>query len=240
MPLPGWADHLLVAALILVLPLRGAWEYRRMLRRLRSGADDGVRVREYRSTMIMQWSIAAIVLLIWWLGGRPAALLGFSLPAGAPSMAGAAVTMLGLAFLFAQWRAITRLDEDGLAALRSQMDAVADFLPRTDREAAAFRRLAVTAGICEEIVYRGYLIWYLAAYAGAWPAALLAGAAFGLFHLYQGAGGVVKTGLTGTVMGILYVGTGSLLWPAILHAAIDLQGGAGARRALAPGSVQPR
>jgi len=33
---------------------------------------------------------------------------------------------------------------------------------------------------------------------------------------------------------------GSLLWPAILHAAIDLQGGASARRALARDSVQPR
>ena len=47
---------------------------------------------------------------------------------------------------------------------------------------------------------------------------------------------VIKTGATGLVMGILYLGTGSLLFPVILHAAVDLQGGAIARRAL--GSVQ--
>lgn len=102
------------------------------------------------------------------------------------------------------------------------------------RHAALFRRLSLTAGICEEIVYRGYLIWYLAAFVGAWPAAVLAGFAFGAVHIYQGPAGVVRTGIVGLGAGVLYVGTGSLLWPMILHAAIDLQGGALAQRALAP------
>lgn len=43
---------------------------------------------------------------------------------------------------------------------------------------------------------------------------------------------MIKTGATGLVMGVLYVGTGSLLFPMILHAAVDLQGGAMARHVL--------
>jgi len=39
----------------------------------------------------------------------------------------------------------------------------------------------------------------------------------------------VKTGVTGLIMGALFVATGSLLWPMILHAAVDLQGGAAAK-----------
>ncbi len=58
---------------------------------------------------------------------------------------------------------------------------------------------------------------------------------FGVLHLYQGPAGMIRTGVTGLVMGILYVGTGWHLWPIILHAAVVLQGGAMARHVL--GSV---
>ena len=37
------------------------------------------------------------------------------------------------------------------------------------------------------------------------------------------------------VAAVLYVATGSLLWPIVLHAAVDLQGGAIGRRVLASG-----
>ena len=57
-------------------------------------------------------------------------------------------------------------------------------------------------------------------------------AGFGLAHWYQGRVGVLKTGLLGGLMATFYLGTGSLLWPAILHVAIDLQGGAVGRRVL--------
>ena len=116
--------------------------------------------------------------------------------------------------------------------LRAQVAAVADLMPKTEREAAQFRLVSVSAGVCEEIVCRGYMIWYLAAFVGEWPAVLLSALVFGLGHLYQGSAGVMKTGATGLLMGILYVATGSLLWPMILHTAVDVHGGALARHVL--------
>ncbi len=50
--------------------------------------------------------------------------------------------------------------------------------------------------------------------------------AFGLGHLYQGAAGVVKTGVSGLLAGLLYLLTGSLWIPMLLHAAVDLHAGA--------------
>ena len=52
---------------------------------------------------------------------------------------------------------------------------------------------------------------------------VIAAVAFGLAHAYQGRAGVVLTGVLGGVMAALYVGTGSLLLPVLLHAAIDLR-----------------
>jgi membrane protease YdiL (CAAX protease family) len=233
MPVPTPVDHAVVAVLIAVLPVYAAWEYRRLVRRVRAGVPDA-RAREYRSTMIAQWAATGGIVALWWRAGRPADLLGLALPGGMRLFVGATVTALGLASLHAQWRAAMRLDRKGLDGLRAQMESVVDFLPRTPREASLFRRLSVTAGICEEIVYRGYLIWYLAGFVGVWPGAGLAAVAFGAIHIYQGVAGAIRTGLIGLVTGALYVGTGSLLWPMILHIAIDLQGGALARRALEP------
>jgi membrane protease YdiL (CAAX protease family) len=48
---------------------------------------------------------------------------------------------------------------------------------------------------------------------------------FGLGHAYQGATGIVKTGVIGLVMALLTVLSGSL-WPAILfHATMDITSG---------------
>jgi membrane protease YdiL (CAAX protease family) len=47
--------------------------------------------------------------------------------------------------------------------------------------------------------------------------------AFGLAHAYQGIAGIVTTGVLGGVMAGLYLGTGSLLLPVLLHTLIDLR-----------------
>jgi membrane protease YdiL (CAAX protease family) len=52
---------------------------------------------------------------------------------------------------------------------------------------------------------------------------LVAAAAFGVAHANQGRAGVALTGVLGGVMAALYLQTGSLLLPVLLHAAIDLR-----------------
>jgi membrane protease YdiL (CAAX protease family) len=101
-----------------------------------------------------------------------------------------------------------------------------DLLPRTPGEYRTFQALSVSAGICEEVLYRGFLLWYAAMFIGVWPAVLLTAGVFGLVHLYQGATGVLRSGVVGLLLGALYAATDSLLWPILIHIAVDLQGGA--------------
>jgi membrane protease YdiL (CAAX protease family) len=106
------------------------------------------------------------------------------------------------------------------------MAGVDTFLPRTIGERSVFFALSVMAGCCEEVVYRGFVIAYLIPWFGWWGAALGSAALFGLAHAYQGAAGLVRTAALGLVMAAAYWSSGSL-WPAVLvHAAIDLHGGA--------------
>lgn len=46
---------------------------------------------------------------------------------------------------------------------------------------------------------------------------------FGIGHFGQGFKGVLVTGMIGAMLGILYVVTGSLLAPIIVHVLIDLR-----------------
>ena len=100
------------------------------------------------------------------------------------------------------------------------------------REARVFSGVAITAGICEEVLYRGYLLWYLQSLGLGRGAVVVAIVAFGLAHAYQGIRGSVVTGVTGAVFMGLYLLTGSLVAPIVLHATVDLANGLMAYRLL--------
>ena len=86
------------------------------------------------------------------------------------------------------------------------------------------------AAILEEMVYRGWIMTRIAELGrfskGAWTASVVASSMlFGAAHLYQGASGVVATGLTGMVFAGVYLATGRNLWAAILtHGLLDTVG----------------
>ena len=79
--------------------------------------------------------------------------------------------------------------------------------------------LVVTAGICEELVFRGYLIERLALLTGNLRlAAMLAWAVFTLLHLPRwGSGGTLQIGAWALVISILYLRTRSLPACMLMH-----------------------
>ena len=103
---------------------------------------------------------------------------------------------------------------------------LAFILPVTQEERAWFVLISVTAGICEEVLYRGFLIRYLSNgpwHFGLWIALAIASISFGLAHGYQGLSGIIGTALLGAVLAVIFVSTGSLWMPMALHAIIDLR-----------------
>jgi membrane protease YdiL (CAAX protease family) len=95
-------------------------------------------------------------------------------------------------------------------------------LPSDRRERRLWWGISVTAGVVEELLFRGFLIWYFAAMLPLAVAALVASISFGVGHAYQGVKGVVGTGGVGLLMSALYLLSGSLWLPMILHAAVDV------------------
>jgi membrane protease YdiL (CAAX protease family) len=77
-------------------------------------------------------------------------------------------------------------------------------LPNRGTELAWWIALSVTAGICEETIFRGYLQRELLALTKSAPTAiLLSAAAFGAAHAYQGLRRTILLGLYGAMFGLL-------------------------------------
>jgi membrane protease YdiL (CAAX protease family) len=76
--------------------------------------------------------------------------------------------------------------------------------PEGSTEIVLWIAVSLTAGVCEETIFRGYLQKQLIAWTGNAPAGvLLSAAAFGVGHIYQGAKATVVIGVYGLLFGIL-------------------------------------
>ena len=103
-------------------------------------------------------------------------------------------------------------------ALRDQAWA----LPVNRREAVWFiGPVSLSAGICEELLFRAYLIPWLDHALPIWGAVILSSVLFGLLHAYQGPTGILRTGAVGLVLALIFVATGSILVPILLHIVVD-------------------
>lgn len=103
---------------------------------------------------------------------------------------------------------------------------LAFLVPSTLEERRWWWLVCITAGICEEFVYRGFLLHYLRVvpfHLSLTWALVVAAIIFGIGHLYQGIAGGVQTAILGFVFGGIFVMTGSLLIPIVLHAVMDLR-----------------
>ena len=224
----SFLDYGLIALVALGLPVLSIWDHKRFERKLE--IDNGGALRSmYLSGMGMLWLPTMLIIGHWLYAGRNLADMGLSI---APTIAGGiglAVALLAAAQLTAQVFQVRRSADAAEQVLKElrRTPALEKILPKTPADYALFKGLSVTAGITEEIMFRGYLIWGFSFWMESWLAALLALAAFVLAHLYQDSKeALVKVALTGGALTLLYMLSGSLIPAIILHAVIDLTSGA--------------
>lgn len=100
----------------------------------------------------------------------------------------------------------------------------AEIFPVTSKEKKVWNYVSLTAGITEEIIYRGFLIYailFLFPNMTIWLVLLISSVLFGLAHSYQGFTGVIKTTIIGLFFTIIYIGLGSILPLIAFHFCID-------------------
>ena len=212
---------LLVLFLLIVMPLWGWLEMRR-LKREKTGI---ALARTYVTTIVVMWLIALLCARL-----APPSVLWRS-PIGlahemrldtAPSAVIVGTLMVLLVALMMP--VIVASFRPG--SLDSQLAQIRFMLPETIAHRWLFALLCITAGVCEEWIYRGFLLHLFVTElpgANGWLIVLAAAVMFGVAHTYQGRSGGVLTGLLGFVFALLYISSGSLLLSIIMHALLDLR-----------------
>jgi membrane protease YdiL (CAAX protease family) len=134
---------------------------------------------------------------------------------------------LGIFAILAQaiYVAAVSRNADKLAEIKEYIGELSNLAPQTRTESRLFAMVSITAGVCEEILYRGLLLATLVSLVGTWPAIAITSLIFGLGHAYQGIFGIAKTGLIGLALAWLTVSSGSLFIAIVLHAVVDLTSG---------------
>ena len=195
------------------------------------------RLVRYGWTILTLWLITAVIAAAWHVSGRGWAEIGLDAAPGLNFILGSAAAALGSAYLLLQAVQVTRNPEQlaELSDMLARMEGVDKVVPRTPAERTTFRALSVTAGITEEFIFRGFLLWAFAHWLPMWAAALASLAIFVVLHLYQESwNALTRVAIAGAVFTVLTVLSGSLLPAMVLHAAVDLTSGAmtsAARRA---------
>lgn len=226
-----WDAWLIFLFLGVVVPWRGRARMRKLLAMERVTTME--RVALYATTIGFQWSIAAVVAWRAWVRGFTLHELGFVTGGWTRTLvvaAGGAALIGGF-----QWMNLRRMGKLPIEA-RGRVQAIAErLLPQTNLERLPFFALAMTAGICEEFLYRGYAMAAMqrAGLAG-WEAVLVSSILFGLAHLYQGRGGLVGTLLLGTVFGAARNAYNSLIPLVLWHGTLDAVAGIASQRFLGP------
>jgi uncharacterized protein len=100
----------------------------------------------------------------------------------------------------------------------SAAKSVGSLLPHSFLEVLLWTATCATAGICEEMVFRGYLQRQLHAFTGSLVTAVIAqGVIFGLFHAYQGWKNVTVICVLGVLYGALAAWRGNLRVNIVSH-----------------------
>lgn len=109
---------------------------------------------------------------------------------------------------WAWWQSLQRIMDQQLIPALASMPRGALFL------------IALFAGVFEELLFRGVVQAGLSGPLGEWPALLLASLLFGLAHALSRAYFIVAT-LMGVYLGWLFLVTGNLLVPILVHFLYD-------------------
>jgi len=212
-------------ALVAALPLLGYIRFRRFLAQASPVLSQAGKFGLYARIASTQWLLAAAMALILRRHGLSMADAGERFGDRYATLTATGGLLMILAIVAALvLRCVRRSPAENLSGAMGRVRMMA---PATAQEFAAFALVCATAGICEELLFRGWLVSLLwAATRSRWAAVAIGGVLFGAGHAYQGVRGVLRTGFVGLQLGILFVLLGSLIPGQALHAGVDLLAGA--------------
>lgn len=174
------------------------------------------KINQYLGTIITQWRNVFILFILFWITRTSFKDIGviwlnevwyYIIP-------------FSILLFWVTYSQFKKMDK------KEYLQKIKYVLPITKKERWLFLFVSITAGICEEIIFRGFLLYYLTENGLQLHiviAVIISSIFFGLIHSYQGKIGMFVTGCLGGCLAVLYIYSGTLIVPIIVHILIDVR-----------------
>ena len=173
----------------------------------------------YLSAVISQWALALVGALVVLATGRGFAGAGFGGVAISEFLRWTSLLVIVALAALAIW-----LFLEHLGWWPEESDLVRLLIPETAREKVwAVLLVAPTAAVCEEFLYRGFLLAQISEWLDSeWWALIVSSVIFALAHIYQGPSGMARVALLGALLAYPVLRLGSLYPSMAAHFVIDV------------------
>lgn len=221
---------ILLVVLTILFPILGVKEVRKIKKSIADG-DNNKKVKFYRETIYWSWIPLLVIFLLIPISGVSLADIGlkwilidvssFSKWIVYPVIGLYFLHLLQNVYYIIVFKTNKKMRAKAAKGIPSEFRF---FLPITNKEKRVWTYVSITAGITEEIIYRGYFFFALAVI---FPALNLISILFittlifGIGHIYLGKE-VIKSTLLGLIFGIYYIVFASVIPIIIIHIAQDL------------------
>ncbi|MCE7990693.1 MAG: CPBP family intramembrane metalloprotease [Roseivirga sp.] len=175
-------------------------------------------IQTYKSILVMQWGMCLPVVIMLSLKAGGLSSIGLHFFTDPLSIAGLVATVI----LGAQLVKRLPYPEKRLIKGKKKLKEVMFVLPKNKAEHQWSLGVSVTAGVCEEILFRGLFYELLLEHTTAIFAILIVNIMFGLGHAGTKFKNMLSTMGLGLLWSAIYYFTGSLWVPIAMHILVDV------------------
>lgn len=219
----------LIFYLSVIAPVSGYIEHKKLKQSLSNGLNK--KLSEYHHTIIWSWIPVVLIFVLLPLSNVTLSDIGFrwiNINTSALSK-WIVIPFIALCLIYLLYNiysiVILKISKKARTEASKKLPVhIKLFLPITRQEKKTWVYVALTAGITEEIVYRGYLFFalgFLFPSLSIFHILLISTFLFGIGHIYQGKE-VIKPTILGLLFGFSYIIFDSIIPIIVLHIVQDL------------------
>jgi len=221
---------ILIVILTIFYPISGHYEIKKLKKSIADG-DNNKKIKFYHETIFWSWIPVILIFLLLLISGISVDSIGIKwIQIDTSSLSTWVIyPTIGFYIFYLLYNIyliiIFKSNKKSRAkATKSIPDDFKWFFPITQREKRVWSLVSISAGITEEIVYRGYFFYALAIF---FPnlsliyILLITTLIFGIGHIYLGKE-VIKSTILGLIFGIFYIVFDSVIPVIIIHITQDL------------------
>ncbi len=211
------STHILIFIIGLIYPIYIALIFKKTKYRIK--IDEKFRLVDYKQTIFIFWTLTLLIIGNTFLDKL--FLLNFY---PTFNIIGIVLTVL-IAFSIGLLIVSSKVTTETVVDVKEKLKSADFYFPKSRSEFVWFNLLSLSAGICEEIIFRLFMFSYLNVNINLATAFILTNVIFVLTHIGSGKQNLINSFFFGLTFTAIYYLTDNIWLPILLHSSIDMYTG---------------